>query len=160
MSESRFVLHRFNGEEVYRLESAVIWAYESTAGVTVWFEAHADPDAIRRCEDTAESEMSPNAEVGIEVPELDADQLVGRTFVLPGTATDEEDSCMSLLYYYEHEPLRDNSITIVSRSEDLFVVRWTAVTKDVSYYDGSKPVTFVEIEGEFRMKDIEKWTRI
>ena len=159
MNEGRFVLHRFNGDEVYRLASAMIRAYASAGGVTVWFEARADRDAIRRCEDTVELEMAPNAKVAVEVPELDADQLVGRTFVIPGTATDKEDSCKALLYYCGHEPLRSNSITIVSRSEDRFVVRWTAVTKDVNYYDGSKPATLVEIEDEFWFKDIEKWTR-
>ena len=159
MSEGRFILHRFNGDEIYRLESAVIFAYASNAGVTVWFEARADDDAIRRCEDTDEMGMSPNAEVGIEVPEFDADALVGREFVLPGTTSDAEDSCMALLYYCEHEPLRNNSIRIVSRTEDRFWVRWTAVTKDVNYYDGSKRPTLVEIEGEFRLKDIEKWVK-
>ena len=50
--------------------------------------------------------MSPGAEVGIELPELKAYELVGRKFSIPGTKSDDEDSCMSLLYYSEHEPLR------------------------------------------------------
>jgi hypothetical protein len=159
LSESRFVLHRFNGDEVYRFKSAVMWAYTTDTGVTLWFEAVADPDAIQRCEDTAEMGMSPNAEVGIDLLELDANQLVGRQFVIPGTKTDDEDSCMSLLYYCEHEPLRDNKITVVSRIGDRFWLRWTAVTKDVNYYDGSKPPTQVDIQGEFLFKDIGKWLR-
>src|SRR5262249_19372980 len=52
--ENRFVLHRFNGDEVYRFKSAVMWAYRTETGVTLWFEVAADHDAIRRCEDTAE----------------------------------------------------------------------------------------------------------
>lgn len=157
--ESQFILHRFNGDEVYRFESAVMWAYINEPGVTLWFEVSTDSDALQRCEDTAEMGMSPNAEVGIDLPELDADQLVGRHFSIPGTKTDDEDSCMSLLYYCEHEPLRDNKIAIVSRSGDRFWLRWTAVTQDVNYYDGSKPPTQVEIEGEFLFKDIGKWVR-
>jgi hypothetical protein len=159
--ESRFILHRFNGDEVYRFETAVMWAYvkERGPGVTLWFEVSADPDALRRCEDTAELGMSPNAEVGIDLPELDAGQLVGRDFVIPGTQSDDEDSCMSLLYYCEHEPLRDNHIRVVSRDRDRFWLRWTAAVQDVNYYDGSKPPARVEIEGEFVFQDIAKWVR-
>src|SRR5262245_16251879 len=97
-----FILARFNGDEVYRFRSAVLWAYESENGVTLWFEVEADPAAAQRCEDTSEMGMSPSAEVGIELPELDVDGLVGRKFSIPGTITDDEDSCMSLLYYCEH----------------------------------------------------------
>jgi WD40 repeat protein len=155
----RFVLHRFNGDEVYRLESAVLWASRTARGVTLWFEAKADPKNAQRCEDTARMRMSPNAEVGIDLPDLDADELVGREFSIPGTKSDDEDSCMSLLYYCEHEPLRDNRIAVVSRAGDRFRLRWTAVATDVNYYDGSKPPTRVEIEGEFLFKDIGKWVR-
>jgi hypothetical protein len=158
-SESRFVLHRFNGDEIYRFKTAVMWAYTTATGVTLWFEVEADPDAVQRCEDTAEMGIWPNAEVGIDLPELDADQLVGRQFIIPGTKTDDEDSCMSLLCYCEHEPLRENNITVVSRAGDRFWLRWMAVTKDVNYYDGSKPPTQVEIEGEFLFKDMSKWIR-
>lgn len=155
----RFVLHRFNGDEVYRLEKAVMFAYASEKGVTLWFEAEAARKGAKRCEDTAEMGMTPNAEVGIELKELDADKLVGRKFSVPGTKTDDEDSCMSLLYYCEHEPLRKNKIEVVSRDGDRFRVKWTAVTKDVNYYDGSKPPTKVEIEGEFRFKEVKKWVK-
>ena len=86
-------------------------------------------------------------------------ELVGREFVVPGTMSDDEDSCMSLLYYCEHEALRDNRIKVVSRDGDRFWLRWTAVVRDVNYYDGSKPPTQVEIEGEFVFKDISKWVR-
>jgi hypothetical protein len=155
--EGHFILHRFNGNEVYRFESAVMWAYETEQGVTLWFEVKADPENAQRCEDTAEMDMSPNAEVGIDLPDLNVNELVGREFVIPGTRADDEDSCMSLLYYCEHEALRHNRIRIVSRDGDRFRLRWTATVRDVNYYDGSKPPTQVEIEGEFVFKDIGNW---
>lgn len=157
--EGRFILHRFNGDEAYRFEIAVMWAYDDDPGVTLWFEVSADPDALQRCDDTVGSGASPKVEVGITLPELDADQLMGREFVIPGVNSDDEDSCMSLLYYWEHEPLRENRISVVSREGDRFWLKWTAVTKDINYYDGSKPDTQVEIEGEFLFKDIGKWIR-
>ena len=54
---------------------------------------------------------------------------------------------------------RQNRITVVSRAGDRFRLRWTAVTKDINYYDGSKPPTQVEIEGEFLFKGFAKWVR-
>ena len=159
LADSRFILHRFNGDEVYRIETALMWAYVKEPGVTLWFEVSADPNASQQCADTAYMGLSPSAEVGIDLSELDTDMLVGREFFIPGTKADDEDSCMSLLYYCEHEPLRDNRIKVVSRAEDRFWLRWTAVTKDVNYYDGSKPPTHVEIEGEFVFRDIGKWVR-
>jgi hypothetical protein len=157
--ESRFVLHRFNGDEVYCFEKAILRAYSTERGVALWFEVSADANAIRRCEDTAEMGRSPSAEVGIDLPELDANQLVGREFVIPGTQSDDEDSCNSLLYYCAHEALRENHITVLSQTGDRFWLRWTAVVSDVNYYDGSKPPTKVEIEGEFTFRDIDKWVR-
>lgn len=153
-----FILHRFNGNEVYRLESAVMFAYETEQGVTLWFEVKADPENAQRCEDTAAMGMSPNAEVGIGLPELDSDQLVGREFVIPGTKSDDEDSCMSSLYYCEHEALRNNRIQVISRDGDRFFLRWTAAVRDVNYYDGSNVPTQVEIEGEFVLKDASRWS--
>jgi hypothetical protein len=154
--ENRFVLHRFNGDEVYPIESAEMFAIATPA--TLWFEVAANRNAVKRCDDTAEMGMAPRAEVAAELSDLDPNELVGRKFSIPGTKTDDEDSCKSLFYYCEHEPLRKNKITVVSQNGDRFWIKWTAVTKDVNYYDGSKPAT-VEIEGEFRFKDIGKWRR-
>src|SRR5262249_24870975 len=135
----RFILHRFNGDEVFRLKSAVMFGIAEDCGVTLWFEARADRVGAKWCEDTAEIGAVPKAEVGIDLIELDPEQLVGKEFLFPGTKTDEEDSCRSLLYYCEHEPLRNNCISVLSRSGDKFRLRWTATTQDVNYYDGSKP---------------------
>lgn len=136
-----------------------MWAYATENGVTLWFEVEADSDAIQRCKDSAEIGHWPHVEVGIDLACLDADKLVGQEFIIPGTKTDEEDSCMSLFYYFEHEPLRQNRISVVSHDGDRFWLRWTAITQDVNHYDGSKPPTQVEIEGEFLFRDIDKWIR-
>lgn len=156
--EGRMILHRFNGDEVYRLKSAVMHAYSTEEGVTLWFEARTDREGATRCADTAEMRRDPKAEVGIDLPELKIAELVGRTFSIPGTKNDDEDSCMSLLYYCDHQPLRANQITVVARKGDHFRLRWKAVTEDVNHYDGSKPQTVVEIEGDFYFQDIGKWS--
>ena len=63
-----------------------------------------------------------------------------------------------MLGYCEHAALRDNRIRVVARDGDRFHLRWTATVRDVNYYDGSKPPTRVEIQGEFVFKDIGKWS--
>ena len=83
--ESRFVLHRFNGDEVYGFQSAVMWAYTTERGVTLWFEVEAEPEGARRCEDTAAMGLWPNAELGLDLPELDINSPVGQEFSIPGT---------------------------------------------------------------------------
>ncbi|MGW2105222.1 hypothetical protein [Streptomyces sp. NPDC001948] len=160
----RLVLHRFNGDEEYGLDTAVVRVIRSydggdgdaDAGVTVWFEALADPDAARRCEDTADGNAAPSAEVGVAMTaaEADIDRLVGRTLLMPGVA-EGEDSAMSLLYYFEHEPLRDNRITVLARDGELLRVRWTGECDDVNFYDGSKAPTRLEIEGDFLFRDVD-----
>ena len=51
--DGRFILYRFNGDEVYRLESAVMFGITEATGVTLWFEARADRNGAHWCEDTA-----------------------------------------------------------------------------------------------------------
>ena len=54
--------------------------------------------------------------------------------------------------------LNDNEIEFLERNEDWFRIRWTGVTQDVNFYDGTKPDTRVEIEGWFRFIDFAKWS--
>lgn len=154
-----FILHRFLGDEVYPLRSATLRAIpRQDGGVTLWFEAIAGREAYRRCPDTDAQPRAPKIEVGIDLPALNVNALVGRTFLMQGTMSDEEDSCQSLMVYYEHEPVRDNRMTVLSRNGDRFMVRWTAVTRDVNFYDGSEPETEIEIEGEFEFRRMEEWS--
>lgn len=159
LPENRFILHRFNGDEIFPIKSAVMFASADEEGITLWFEVEAEPEALKRCPDTVEFGGRPRAEVAKNLKKFDLENLVGKEFRIPGTVDDDEDSCESLIYYYEHEPLRKNRIRILSRHGDRFRLRWTAVTKDINFYDGSKPLTKVEIEGEFLFKDIQKWER-
>lgn len=154
--DGQFILHRFNGDEVYRLKSAVMFAGEFVDKVMLWLEVEADAKGAKRCKDTKSLGVCPQAETGIKLKALDASRLVRRQFLISG---DDDHECQSSIYYCEHEPLRNNRITILSRKGDRFRVRWTGETIDVNYYDGSKPPTQVEIEGDFRFKDYEHWVK-
>lgn len=155
-AEGKFILHRFNGDEVYGFERAVIFAGEHGGKVTLWLEVESAAEGAQRCADTESMGMAPNAETGIQFQQLDASRLVGSEFFVSG---EEDDESQSILYYCEHEPLLNNRITILAQQGDRFRIRWTGETQDVNYYDGSKPLTKVEIEGEFKFKEYQHWAR-
>lgn len=152
-----FTLHRFNGDEVYGLASAVMWAAEDEGGVTLSFEATAHEEEAERLPDTEERELAPYAEVAVALPSLTPDQLVGQVLVQPESYVEEMGGQVAFLEYAEQAELRESEVRILSRAGDRFHVRWTGVTCDVNHYDGSKPETQVEIEGEFLFQDMDQW---
>jgi hypothetical protein len=157
MAGGSFILHRFNGDETYRLQSGVMWASKEEGRITLWFEATADEDGAQRLPDTAEMGMVPYAEVAVALADLDPDALAGRRFSAPEPYVEELGGRIALLEYCDQNDLRDNEIEILRREGDRFHVRWTGITPDVNHYDGSKPDTRVEIEGEFLFQNLDEW---
>jgi hypothetical protein len=150
---SELQIHRFNGTEHFAIKSAKCFTVGSGDDLRLWFEIETTTEGAQPCSDTAEFPAAPKAELGILVSEFNINDFVGREFHHAGTIDDDEDSCDSLFYYYEHQPLRENHVTILSQSDiGTFRIRWTARTQDVSYYDGSKPDAKIEIECEFKVK--------
>jgi hypothetical protein len=146
-------LHRFNGTERFAIGSAKCFTVGHGDDFTLWFEIEAVADGAQQCSDTAEHPATPNAEVGIYVTEFHINEFLGREFYHAGTANDNEDSCKSLFYYYEHQPLRNNHLKVLSQSGDRkFRILWTARTQDVNYYDGSKPDAQFEVECDFDVR--------
>jgi hypothetical protein len=155
MVKHQFILHRFNGDEIFSLKSAIFWSYRDENSFKLCFEATSARPAIQTVEDTASLKKAPQASIDVPVNEVDLDRLVGSRFSIP--EGEEDGEFISRLYYFEHEPMRDNVLTVVSRSEERFHVIWTGIARDVSFYDGSKPDTRVEIDCEFTfVKNIKK----
>ena len=83
--------------------------------------------------------------------DFDIEKFVGCDFFHQGTLTDDEDSCDALFYYYEHQPLRDNRVAVLSRSDArMFRIRWTARTQDV--VDFRDPDASIEIDCDFEVR--------
>jgi len=151
---SELQIHRFNGTECFAIDTAKCFTVGSDDDLTLWFEIETTAEDSKPCSDTKEFPATPNAELGIRISDFDISDFVGREFHHAGTTNDDEDSCDSLFYYYyEHQPLRDNHVTILSQSDaGTFRIRWTARTQDVNHYDGSKPDARMEIECEFDVR--------
>jgi len=158
MGVGRFVLHRFNGDEVYEVQRATILPVHDEDGFRLWFEAETDGVCLKSLPDTAILRGQPKAEVAVGVKKVEPTRLVGRKFSVPAAYDEEIDDHVSSIYYVEHEDLDDNQIEVTARDEDVFHVRWTGTTTDVNYYDGSKPRTRVEIDASFKFKEFAKWS--
>jgi hypothetical protein len=152
-SEGRFILHRFNGDEVYRIHSAAMLTHPIEDGVMLWFQVQAETPALQTLPDTEVLKARPNAEVGIALPSVDLTQLAGHSFSVPSAYDNEMEDYVASIYYCEHEDLNENEVVVLERRGSAFRVYWTASTTDVNYYDGSKARTRVEIDGWFRFTD-------
>ncbi|WP_345685899.1 hypothetical protein [Novipirellula caenicola] len=117
----------------------------------LWFEINATKDGATLNDDTQHYPADPNGELGIDIADFAEESLVGLELFHAGTQNDDEDSCDSIFYYYEHQPLRKNSVQILDRNGDAFTVRWSGVTQDVNHYDGTKPEAGVEIDATFTL---------
>jgi hypothetical protein len=148
MTDGYIWLHRFNGVEKYSIKGARMFLLGESGERTLWFEVEAERNGAIRNEDTKDYPAHPKMELGIDMEEL-PDELLGQQFCYEYEDWEEDDSCKSLIYYYSHQPLRSTQVTILSKQGERYSVRWTAVTQDVNYYDGSKEDTRIEVEAIF-----------
>jgi hypothetical protein len=156
MTEGRLILRRFNGIEVVRLQTAEMMAYRSDGHIFLSFEMRTENEADESSEDTAGWKNPRSAEVNVLLSELDPWSLAGKHFSVPEGWTEAWD-LLARLYYFAHEPINNNEIDILERQENRFHVRWTGTTRDINFYDGSKPETILEVEGWFIFPHMEKW---
>ena len=146
-------LHRFNGDEIYSVESATIQYYKDEDGLfAVTFRANAGTVALQTLPDTASMRKKPFAEVTLHIPKLPALAFrVGSTFTVPKGFDDSTREQHTDFYYCEHGTIDENEITIVERDGLRVRARITGTTTDVNYYDGSKPRTKVVVEADFTL---------
>lgn len=156
MDLGEFVLHRFNGDERFKLATATMQAWPVETGVQLNFEVQTEEEPVATLPDMAELGAHPSAECSVTIPGASIGELLGRRFLVP-KGVDEDWDWVGRLYYYEHDDLDENVVEIVAQEGSVFHVRWTASATDVNYYDGSKPRTRVEIDGWFVFREAEKW---
>ncbi len=159
MEVGTFVLHRFNGDEIYAVKSATLQAFEARGAVELFLYVNTKAKPLQTVPDTAELDPRPNAEVYITLKELAASKLVGRRFSVPASWSEEKQGHVSCVYYCEHADLNKNVVRFLEQQGNKFLVHWTGTTTDVNYYDGGKPETKVEIKAWFTFKGLRKWAR-
>lgn len=159
MEVGTFVLHRFNGDEIYGVKSATIDVFERDGAIELFLYVNTKVKPVKTLPDTAELHTRPNAEVYITLKKLDVTKLVGRRFSIPESWSDEKGDHVSCIYYGEHNDIDRNVVRFLEQQGDKYLVRWTGTTTDVNYYDGSKPDAKVEIKAWFTFKRLKKWMK-
>jgi len=149
----RLTLHRFNGDEVFSITSATGRVLADPDAFKLNLEIETSRPAVQSLPDTVDLAAEPNAEVTLYLPNENVGSLVGRSFSVPRSFDEAIEDRVSRFYYCEHEDLDENVIEFIEQRGDWFRVRWTGVTVDVNWYDGSKPATRVEIVAWFQISD-------
>jgi hypothetical protein len=158
MEVGTFVLHRFNGDEIYRISKALMGAaLDEDGDVALWLYADTKVKPVQTLPDTEDLRQHPNAEVYVTLKKLDASKLAGRQFSVPAAYSEAKEDHVACIYYCEHQDLNKNVVRVVEQDRNRFLVHWTAVTGDVNYYDGSERDTKVEIKAWFTFKGMRKW---
>lgn len=154
MSVGTMTLHRFNGEEVFAVDSATIEHYKDEDGLyAVTLRAEACGPPLRSLPDTESLHAEPFAEVTLHLPKPPAAALMpGRMFSLPKGYDERTREYHTNFYYCEHEPMDDNEVVILKRDGLKIRARLTGTTMDVNFYDGSKPATKVAVEADFTLE--------
>jgi hypothetical protein len=151
-------LYRFNGIEKYGISEAKIYAVKKNSNeVMVWLEIETKQEPIQSLPDTAEFNMNPSGEITIYLDNLNLENFGTQKFYLPKGYDEESNNLIAFLYYFEHEEINNNVLVMKYNGNGIFHVNWTGTTMDVSYYDGSKPDTKIEVIGEFIFDEYKEW---
>ncbi|MCP4442633.1 MAG: hypothetical protein GY810_27305 [Aureispira sp.] len=143
-------LTRFNGEEIFEItEASIYYSYED-ALLSLDFRTGKCISPL--LEDTNER-GGVSGEFWIYDLEIsNLKELEGSSFYIKdGYKNDnpKHDTCSSF-YYWEHQPISENTIEFIKFTEDFIQVKTSANTCDVNWCDGSKPETKIEIFAEFK----------
>ncbi len=112
--------------------------------------AETDPKPIEyTTDDTIAYNPHPIVEIYI-LDDVRLSDLVGREFSVEAGESEDEQDLISRFYYFEHEPLDNNRISIVSMTDSkTYTIKWTGSCTDPNHYDGSKDDAIIEIEAAF-----------
>ncbi|MCY9663349.1 hypothetical protein P5G65_36345 [Paenibacillus chondroitinus] len=146
---NQFILRRFNGTEIFNVSSATVTAKQSDEGISLWFEVETDSTAIQRNSDTESMGGSPNASFYLIVNDIE--EITNTNITIPTSYNNELQDYVTTIYYYDHNDINNNIISIKRVDSSSFYVKWNGTTMDCNFYDGSKPETQIEIETIFNL---------
>ena len=146
-------LHRFNGDEIYSVQSATIKQNKTENGLfAITFSVETAWPPIKMLSDTESLHGKPKAEITIHVAKPAALILkAGATFSLPKGYDESTRENFTNFYYREHEPMDENEIEVLEREDLKIQISILGTVPDVNHYDGSKPRTKVTIVADFTL---------
>ncbi|WP_050183757.1 hypothetical protein [Domibacillus robiginosus] len=154
-----FTLNRFNGVEKYRISEANMYAVKKDENeIMVWLEVETEREPLQPLPDTADCGMNPSAEVTVYVGRFHLKNFGEQEFVISKGYDKNRKDWTARLYYFEHQDVDRNTLKLTYKGNGIFDIHWTGVTTDISYYDGSKPDTRIEIFGECIFEEYADWS--
>lgn len=154
MEENVLYMMRFCGMEEYAIKKAV-WHIIKGDGTDY------DPDLLHLKMHFERGRVLHEDTHDEKHPSMDAEPFWELLFgsaqmpsIIPQTGLcmelpNEEQEVDANLYYWEHQPTLNNKMEILASDGDRFLIRLTGITEDVSYYDGSKPKSTLQITAWF-----------
>lgn len=144
-------LDRFCGRELYSIERAKVYVSlpgEGEVGIVLNLEFDCGAVIHSTASDEDRSMYSPSVEVNLPIASLAPADLVGTT-VHVAASQDQERDTWNRIYVYEHEDLRDITVSFLELTGERCRIWLTGHTQDPNHYDGSKPETVVRLDGWF-----------
>jgi hypothetical protein len=157
MNKGKLILKRFNGVEEFEISEAEICAWKDQGEIFLNLEIKT-LRALSTLPDTKEAEALPNAEVTIRLASLSINSLIGEKFIVENGMNEDTEEWDGRFYYFGHQDLNQNEINFLSMDEGMFFVSWSGITRDINYYDGSKPDSEVVIEARFNFEKSNEWS--
>jgi hypothetical protein len=143
----KFILHRFNGDEEFALEEALMRIEREAEHTSVHLEVRTNGTVIKSLPDTEGLNGAPNAEITLTLSGDNPADLIGKVLMVDEGYDAETEDYIAMIYYVEHEVLDANEVEFIAKKKNSYKIRWRGTTTDVNYYDGSKPDTHVEDRG-------------
>lgn len=138
------VFHRAVGDAVCALEWAACAAIPGDEGVEWFF--------CVRGEDVANGNRV-SAEVSIVTDSQRPEEIVGKRFAVPRSYDDDSGEYRALVYYFDHNDFDEIVLEVLGESDGALRVRWSGVTDDIDFYDGSQPRNRVVIDATFQLRE-------
>ncbi|MGG2134681.1 hypothetical protein AB1284_25830 [Bacillus sp. S2(2024)] len=153
-----FILNRFNGIEKYEISEAIIYAVKKNENeIMVWLEVETEQEPLQSLPDTADCKMNPSGEITIYMDNLNLENFGEQEFTISKGYDEDRNDWVARIYYFEHQDVNSNILKMKYKGNGIFYIHWTGVTTDISYYDGSKPNTTIEVFGEFIFEEYKEW---
>jgi hypothetical protein len=153
-----FILNRFNGREKFNISEAKIYAVKNSENkIMLWLEVETDEEPIQSVPDTADLKMNPSGEITVFLDNLNLNKFREREFFISKGCDETRNDLLARVYYFEHQEVNNNSLKLKYKGDGIFDIHWSGVTTDISYYDGSKPDTIIEVIGEFTFEEYMDW---
>lgn len=101
--------------------------------------------------------MNLSGEITVYLENVNLENFGEQEFTISKGQDKDRSDWTARIYYFEHQDVNDNMLKMKYGGNGSFYTHWTGVTADISYYDGTKQDTRIEVHEEFIFEEYEGW---